>query len=55
MVVLLATSDVIGRKMGEPKISEGDNSSIQPKETSAEDKNDTPDDEDAGVVTGTFY
>ena len=53
MVVLLATSDVIGRKMGEPKISDDGNPSI--KETSTEDKNNTPDDKDAGVVNGTLF
>ena len=53
MVVLLATSDVIGRKMGEPKISDDGNPSI--KETSTEDKNDTPDDKDAGAVNGTLF
>ena len=53
MVVLLATSDVIGRTMGEPKISDEGNPSI--KETSTEDKNDTPDDKDAGVVNGTLF
>ena len=53
MVVLLATSDVIGRKMGEPKISDDGNPSI--KETSSDDKNDSPDDKDAGVVNGTLF
>ena len=53
MVVLLATSDVIGRKMGEPKISDDGNPSI--KETSSDDKNDSPDDKDAGVVNGRSF